>query len=300
MSTGTPGGGILVGIDGSDSAVDAARWAAVVARRLGEPLRLVHAHSGGPGDADEPTRAVLDNAEAAILEEAAAVDAAAPREPTAGNELTAELAVEKKAVSGRPANALSDLSASARMLVLGHTTTSELQSMFRRSDVVYVANHAVCPVVSWRSEQGFRPPDGRPIVVGVDGTQLSSAAIGEGYRLAAALEAPLVAVHTWVEHSTITYGEDSRFTDWTDFAAFRKARMVESMADWASDFPDVEVEHRVERGKPDIVLLEHSAHAQLIVVGSHGRSAQSSAILGSTSQGLIHHSFCPVAICRAR
>jgi len=289
-----------VGIDGSDSAVEAARWAAVVARRLGEPLRLVHAHSGGPGDADEPTREVLDNAEAAILEEGAAVDAAAPREPTAGNELTAELAVEKNAVSGRPANALSDLSASARMVVLGHTTTSELQSMFRRSDVVYVANHAVCPVVSWRSEQGFRPPDGRPIVVGVDGTQLSSAAIGEGYRLAAALEAPLVAVHTWVEQSTITYGEDSRFTDWTDFAAFQKAAMVESMVDWASEFPDVEVEHRVERGKPDIVLLEHSAHAQLIVVGSHGRSAQSSAILGSTSQGLIHHSFCPVAICRAR
>ncbi|WP_407445770.1 universal stress protein [Rhodococcus sp. (in: high G+C Gram-positive bacteria)] len=300
MSIGTPGGGIVVGIDGSDSAVDAARWAAVLARRLGEPLRLVHAHPGGPEDADEPTRAVLDGAEAAVLDTVSAVDAAAPRETTTGSELTAELAVEKVALAGRPANALSDLSASARMIVLGHTTTSELQSMFRRSDVVYVANHAVCPVVSWRSEQGFRPPDGRPIVVGVDGTELSSAAIAEGYRLAAALEAPLVAVHTWVEQSTITYGEDSRFTDWTDFATFEKAGMVESMSGWATRFPDVQVEHRVERGKPDIVLLEQSAAAQLLVVGSHGRSAQSSAILGSTSQGLIHHSFCPVAICRTR
>lgn len=300
MSIGTPEGGIVVGIDGSDSAIDAAKWAAVVARRLGEPLRLVHAHPGGPDDADEPTRDVLDGAEAAVLETASAVDAPALRDTTAGSELTAELVIEKTAVSGRPANALSDLSTSARMIILGHTTTSELQSMFRRSDVVYVANHAVCPVVAWRSEQGFRPPDGRPIVVGVDGTQLSSAAIAEGYRLAAALEAPMLAVHTWVEQSTITYGEDSRFTDWTDFAAFQEAEMLESMSGWAADYPDVQVEHRVERGKPDMVLLEHSAHAQLLVVGSHGRSAQSSAILGSTSQGLIHHSFCPVAICRAR
>ena len=294
MSTGTPAGGIVVGIDGSDSAMYAARWAAAIARKLGEPLRLVHAHPGGPGDDDEPTRAVLDDAEAAVLDTETARQATGERTPVG------ELAIEKIPVAGRPANALSDLSASARMIVLGHTTTSELQSMFRRSDVVYVANHAVCPVVSWRSENGFQPPDGRPIVVGVDGTELSSSAIAESYILAAALEAPLVAVHTWVEQSTITYGEDSRFTDWTDFATFERAGMVESMSGWASRFPDVQVEHRVERGKPDIVLLQHSADAQLLVVGSHGRSAKSSAILGSTSQGLIHHSYCPVAICRTR
>ncbi len=300
MSTAAPQGGIVVGIDGSDSAVDAARWAAVVAQRLDEPLRLVHVPPQGPDDADEPTRAVLDHAEAAVLDTVATADAAMAHETAAGSERAAELVVEKAAVSGRPANTLSSLSESARMIVLGHTTTSELQSMFRRSDVVYVANHAVCPVVSWRSEQGFRPPDRRPIVVGVDGTELSTAAIAESYRLAAALDAPLVAVHTWVEQSTITYGEDSRFTDWTDFAKFQKAGMVESMAGWSTTYPDVEVVHQVERGKPDIVLLEHSARAQLLVVGSHGRSAQSSAILGSTSQGLIHHSFCPVAICRTR
>ncbi|WP_422423958.1 universal stress protein [Rhodococcus sp. 7Tela_A2] len=96
MSTGTPAGGIVVGIDGSDSAMYAARWAAAIARKLGEPLRLVHAHPGGPGDDDEPTRAVLDDAEAAVLDTETARQATGERIPLG------ELAIEKIPVGGGP------------------------------------------------------------------------------------------------------------------------------------------------------------------------------------------------------
>lgn len=54
MGTANVGHGIVVGIDGSDSALDAARWAACVARRLGEPIDLVHVHP--PPPATGPTR----------------------------------------------------------------------------------------------------------------------------------------------------------------------------------------------------------------------------------------------------
>lgn len=282
MSTRSRKRGIVVGIDGSDSAVNAARWAAFLARRLDEPIHLVHVHPHGPDNGAEPAEAVIELAELAV------------------RDVAGDVALESSALSGRPARTLSELSGSARMLVLGHTTTSELQSMFRRSEVVYIANHAECPVVTWRGKDGFTPPDGRPIVVGVDGSELSTAAIEQGYTLAATLDAPLVAVHTWSEQSTLTYGEGSRFTDWTDYVEHEKAGMAESLAGWAQRYPDVQVVSEVMRGKPDIVLLEQSAKAQLVVVGSHGRSAQSAALLGSTSQNLIHHSFCPVAICRAR
>jgi len=280
MDTSQPRRGIVVGVDGSDSALDAARWAACIARRLGEPVELVHAHPHSSDSTTEPAEAVLSAAENAAR---AVVD---------GVEIT------RSTPSGRPDRVLTEMSHTARMVVLGHTTTTEWESMIKRSDVVSIANHAECPVVTWRSVDGFRVPDSRPVVVGVDGTELSAAAVEHSYALAAALEAPLIAVHTWTEQSTLTYGEGSRFRDWTDYVEFRRNEMTEHMAGHAEKHPDVEVTYRVERGKPDIVLQEESKTAQLVVVGSHGRSPLAAAVVGSSSQGLIHHSRCPVMVCR--
>lgn len=72
--------------------------------------------------------------------------------------------------------------------------------------------------------EGFQPPDGRPVVVGVDGTEVSAEAVEHAFATAAALEAPLVAIHTWTEQSTLTYGEGSRFTDWTAYVEHRRRR----------------------------------------------------------------------------
>ncbi|APE09771.1 universal stress protein [Rhodococcus pyridinivorans] len=282
MGTANVGHGIVVGIDGSDSALDAARWAACVARRLGEPIDLVHVHPPTSGDGTDPSEeAVLTAAEAAVR---GAVD---------------RVEVRRSTPSGKPDRVLTDLSREARMIVLGHTTTTEWESMIRRSDVVSVANHAECPVVTWRSRDGFQPPDGRPVVVGVDGTEVSEFAVEHAFATAAALEAPLVAIHTWTEQSTLTYGEGSRFTDWTAYVEHRREEMKSHTSGHTERFPDVAVSYRVERGKPDIVLLEESKSAQLVVVGSHGRSPLAAAVVGSSSQGLIHHSCCPVMICRA-
>jgi nucleotide-binding universal stress UspA family protein len=43
-------------------------------------------------------------------------------------------------------------------------------------------------------------------------------------------------------------------------------------------------------------LMRAAAGAQLIVVGKHGRSPLPGTLLGSVSQGLLHHSICPVAV----
>ncbi|MFD1047233.1 universal stress protein, partial [Kibdelosporangium lantanae] len=45
-------------------------------------------------------------------------------------------------------------------------------------------------------------------------------------------------------------------------------------------------------------LIDHAREAQLVVVGSRGRGAVAGLLLGSTSQQLLHHALCPVAVVR--
>jgi len=281
MSTASTGRGIVAGIDGSDSALRAARWAGSVAQRFGEPLHLLHVQTDGrSGDADSDPERLLDAAETSVRDGPGSVE------------------IERSIEHGTAQTVLVEKSGSARMIVLGHITTSEMQSMFRGSDVVYTSNHAQCPVVSWRGAPGPESVDDRPVVVGIDGSTLSSAAIDHAFEFASFTGAPLLAVHSWTEQSTLTYGEGSRFIDWDDYVKQQNTMVAESLAARQDRFPDVEVTISVERGKPEEALLEHSAQAQLVVVGSHGRSPMTAAVLGSTSQSLLHHALCPVLICR--
>ncbi|WP_068159693.1 universal stress protein [Rhodococcus phenolicus] len=279
MSTASTRRGIVAGIDGSDSALGAARWAASVAQRFGEPLHLLHVQANGrsgDGTADE----LLDAAETSVRDGPGGVE------------------IERSVEHGTPQKVLVERSGTARMIVLGHLTTSEMQSMFRGSDVVYTSNHAKCPVVSWRGKPAPEAVNGRPVVVGVDGSELSTRAIEHAFEFASFIGAPLIAVHSWTEQSTLTYGEGSRFIEWDDYVKQQTALVSESLAGWQSRYPDVEVSHSVERGKPEEALLEHSSRSQLVVVGSHGRSPMTAAVLGSTSQSLLHHALCPVLIAR--
>lgn len=54
----------------------------------------------------------------------------------------------------------------------------------------------------------------------------------------------------------------------------------------------------VVRDRPRQQLIDWSAKAQLIVVGSRGRGGFRGLLLGSTSQALLHHADCPVMIVR--
>jgi nucleotide-binding universal stress UspA family protein len=54
----------------------------------------------------------------------------------------------------------------------------------------------------------------------------------------------------------------------------------------------------VVHDKPPSALLAHATVAQLVVVGTRGRGGLRGLVLGSTSQHLLHHSPCPVAVVR--
>jgi nucleotide-binding universal stress UspA family protein len=142
------------------------------------------------------------------------------------------------------------------------------------------------------------------IVVGVDGSELSAAAMRWAVEEARLRGATLVAVHAWTFVPPAAVGEPgvipvAAVTLMDDLEIGRAA--AEALLDDAvSGVPtDVEVEKLVGEGSPGEVLVEAGAGAELVVVGTRGRGALKSALLGSVSSHVIGHAPCPVVVIRA-
>ena len=102
---------------------------------------------------------------------------------------------------GFPIGVLAEESRRAQLLVLGSRGLGGLTGLLLGSVAVGLAAQAACPVVVVRGEDR-ETGAGRPVVVGVDGTPNSEAAIAFAYEAAAARGVPLIAVHTWTDTSS--------------------------------------------------------------------------------------------------
>ncbi|MEU3764890.1 universal stress protein [Amycolatopsis keratiniphila] len=289
-------GAIVAGIDGSGSARTAAMWAAGEADRRGLPLRLVHVYTvpavNTPG-VSVPREAVRAGFESRGLEWLAeARKDVLDRYP--------ELVVETAAREWSAVPALVQESLSATMVVLGSRGLGGFTGMLVGSTAVALAHHGHCPIVVARGNQpdGVVPQAG-PVVVGTDGSPSSAAALAFAFDEAHQRKTALVVVRTWSEmfdHGTIR----PHFLD-VDPAGIEAAERTEAetqIAPWREKYPDVAVELVVRKGRPVRTLLEFGAKASLLVVGSRGRGGFQGMLLGSTSQALVAHSECPVAVIR--
>lgn len=144
---------------------------------------------------------------------------------------------------------------------------------------------------------------GPRIVVGVDGSESSRAALRWAVRQARLSGATVHAVTSW-EHPP-TYGWALPVTDeeFTSRAAGALAEAVEEVAgqesDEASGEPGaVEIRQSVGYGNAAQVLLDAARDAELLVVGNRGYRGFAKALLGSVSQHCVQHSPCPVVVVR--
>jgi nucleotide-binding universal stress UspA family protein len=158
---------------------------------------------------------------------------------------------------------------------------------------VAMAVQAECPVVVVRGPEPVGAP--RPIVVGVDGTPVSEAAIAFAFRAAADRSVPLIAVHTWWD----TFLDQSPAVLFRDEdQVYEQELLAPRLAGWSEKYPQVEVTRIVTRDRPVHLLLEQSQQAQLVVVGSRGHGEFAGLVLGSVSNALVHRAGCPMAIVR--
>jgi nucleotide-binding universal stress UspA family protein len=280
---------IVVGVDGSPEALRAVEWATGEARRRGASLRLVTAldwtyvHVVGVPGLGQETGDMLRGQASASLEEAAAV----------ATGLDPDIDVDQHLAAGFPIGMLVGESRHAGLLVVGEGGLGRIASVVAGSVAVGVATHAACPVVVVRGAE-HAGPEPAPIVVGVDGGPVGEAAIAFAYEAAAARGAPLIAVHAWGDPP----GDLRTAPLWEEFVDEAERVLAERLAGWGEKYPDVPVQRIVSHSLPSRRLLELSAKAQLVVVGSRGHGELAGLVLGSVSNAMVHRAACPVVVVR--
>ena len=138
------------------------------------------------------------------------------------------------------------------------------------------------------------------IVVGVDGSEPSAAALRWAVDEGRVRDAEVEAVHAWSypPMTSITgFVPPPSFTD-KDLAEEARA-VVERMCE-AVEGRGTRVVPKVVHGPAAAALLNVAEGADLLVVGSRGRGGFAGLLLGSVSQQVAQHAPCPVVIVRGK
>jgi nucleotide-binding universal stress UspA family protein len=146
------------------------------------------------------------------------------------------------------------------------------------------------------------------IVVGVDGSDASRDALRWGAEEARLRSAPLVAVHAWSFVPAQPIGDPGMLAvPAGDLAGQLGAEndaaqigLDQAVEDALGADSDIELERRLAEGDAGEALVAASKDAQLVVVGSHGRSGFKAALLGSVSRHVVDHAACPVVVVKSR
>lgn len=280
---------VVVGVDGGEPSLAAARWAAAEAVRRAVALRIVLAYHWRVPAALAPrgelAELALDLAGSAVASVAEDVAAAAPG-----------VSLRPEAVFGQPAEVLLHAGSGATLLVVGtrgrHGTTGALLGSVSQQ----VAAHATCPVVVVR---GRPDPDG-DVLVGADASACSDAAVELAFAEARLRECAVTAVRA-VE-TPLTPPAVGAPPVLCDVAEVRRALSEEAasrVAAAAAHHPGVPWQFQGLAGDAARVLADHSRRAQLVVVGSRGHGGFTGLLLGSVGLRLLHRADCPVMIAHA-
>lgn len=263
-------GSVVVGVDGSDHADRALRWAVEQAALEHRRLTVVAVGDDAGNLADE------------------AVAAARLHQP--------DLSVTASAMSGDPRQVLIDLSPHAHLLVVGSRGRGSLRSMLLGSASAAVSAHAACPVVVCRPKADDHPQAG--VVVGADATPESLPVIEFAYRQASLRNLPLTVLHCfWDAAAAVAQyrearGEKAEAPDLEDL----RALLSESVAGFAELYPDVPVHLTLKHGLVDEALSPSHGGWDMIVVGRHPMTTLTRVLTGSIATSVVERAHATVAV----
>ncbi|MDQ0743282.1 nucleotide-binding universal stress UspA family protein [Clavibacter sp. B3I6] len=136
------------------------------------------------------------------------------------------------------------------------------------------------------------------IVVGHDGSAGAQAALEVALELGRDLSAPVVVVRTW-SIDTAPRGavfHDGYAASFPEIGESVRVALQEETAAQLFRHPEVDGEVRSVLGQPAEVLIELSADARMLVVGTRGLGGFAGMVLGSVSDRCARHARCPVLV----
>jgi nucleotide-binding universal stress UspA family protein len=277
---------VLVGFDGSPASERALRWAVGEARLRRLPLTVCHAWHwpypvppSGP-EALETARKMAQH----VLDKGMFIAReVSPRTPTQGR------------LAAGPAPAmLVNQSKNASLAVIGTYGEGAFAGLSTGSSAVQLPAYAHCPVIVVRCIADRS----RPVVVGVDGSAASDAALAFGFEEAALRGQPLRAVFGCWEPDAIASAEMGMITDPAELRVMAAGRLERTVSPWREKYPYVDAETALAMRTPRHALLEAAADAALLVVGGRGLGGVEGLRLGAVSSAMLQHAPCSVAIVR--
>lgn len=293
---------IVVGTDGSPRSRKAVEWAAEVAVKRQLPLWIVQvvpaqptiglmpaaAHGGLPDtEFAEIERQYLTQVRAGVGKLAADLRAVTPGLDVLGT-----------VVAGRPSQVLAEASKDAALVVVGargQTAPKAVKWLGGVADAVSQHAHGPIAVIP----EGAQLNSSGPVVVGVDRSPEARLAVAVAFQEAALRGLSVMVIYAF----NLAAAEDAwDATTWdpdgVQLTQALTAMVRDVTVDAEQQHPDVPVEIRIERGRPQEVLVEASRNAAVVVVGSRGRGGFRGLLLGSTSKHVLRESHSPVIVSR--
>lgn len=279
---------VLVGFDGSPGAERALRRAITEARVRRLPLKICHAwHWPYPVPPSGP----------AALETVRKMGRhTLDRGVFIAHQMCPGLEVRARFAAGPASAILIEESENAALAIVGSHGTGGFTGLRAGSTALHLASYAHCPVMVIRKDED----PGSPIVVGVDGSSASEAALGFAYEEAALHSRPLRVVFACWEPEAIASAEMGMLRDPEQLRMLSTVKLERTVSPWREKYGYVETETTLMMRTPRHALLEVACEAGLLVVGDRGLGEVADLRLGSVSHAVLVHAPCSVAIVRPR
>lgn len=197
-----------------------------------------------------------------------------------------------------PDELLTGLACPSDLLVVGAPRSSGW--LCRPSTTDQVLRHASGPVVVVKPRPESLPHasfEGM-VVVGVDGSLSSQAALAFAFAYAQESRRTVVAVNATDQHDyDVWYDDQFRETHLVPYPPSLDLLATE-VESWERKYPDVRVWRAVFGGSPVEGMMRAAKRAAMLVVGDRGVNSIRRTLLGSVSEAAVDRAACPVAIVR--